>query len=411
VAGAGSLLEGFVAQAGPDADPFALADARQKLANIELLRGQTDRAAALLDQARDFWSRAPQRYAEERLEGLGIRARLQRARGDLDGAIATSRQAIEARTALSGRDQRETAVLYNSLAITLTSANRLEDALEAYRETLRIYRAIGLGDTLDAQVFLGNMGTLELRIGHLRESETLLKTAVKRERELAGDSAAVAAAMGYYGKVLSVENRIPEAIGVLREGVRLAGRYAGEKSPVTVQNQIFLGEAQSAAADKAGARTTLESAQDAALAQYGPSHPLTLRTQLALARLSAASGNSKEARSRLPPVIAGLRALGTPAVSYLAQALETLGEVSLADGDTQAAVDSLSEAVRLQQQSRDQTWESAVTRERLGEASLSSRRTEAVGLLRAAEHDLEAELGANHPQTLRAEHALAKVTP
>jgi eukaryotic-like serine/threonine-protein kinase len=409
VAGQGSLLEAFVGQAGPDADPLALADARQKLAGIELLRGQPDRAAALLDQAQDFWSRAPQQYTEERLEGLGIRARLQRLRGDLDGAIATSRQAIDARTALSGRNHRETAVLYNSLAITLASANRLEEALEAYRETLRIYRAVGLGDALDAQVVLANLGTLEFRTGHLRESETLLKTAIEHERQLAGDSAAVAAAMGYYGKVLSIENRIPEAVGVLRDGVRLAGQYAGQKSLVTVQNEIFLGEAQSASGDAATARATLEGARDAALSQYGQLHPLTLRAQLALAQLAATTGNAKEASAQLAPVIANLRSLGAPARAYLAKALETQGELNLAHGDTQAAVDSLSEAVQLQKQARDQTWESAVTRERLGEASLTLRHTEAVGLLRDAEHDLEAELGPNHPQTLRAEHALAQV--
>jgi eukaryotic-like serine/threonine-protein kinase len=409
VAGQGSLLEAFVGQAGPDADPLALADARQKLAGIELLRGQPDRAAALLDQAQDFWSRAPQQYTEERLEGLGIRARLQRLRGDLDGAIATSRQAIDARTALSGRNHRETAVLYNSLAITLASANRLEEALEAYRETLRIYRAVGLGDALDAQVVLANLGTLEFRTGHLRESETLLKTAIEHERQLAGDSAAVAAAMGYYGKVLSIENRIPEAVGVLRDGVRLAGQYAGQKSLVTVQNEIFLGEAQSASGDAATARATLEGARDAALSQYGQLHPLTLRAQLALAQLAATTGNAKEASAQLAPVVANLRSLGAPARAYLAKALETQGELNLAHGDTQAAVDFLSEAVQLQKQARDQTWESAVTRERLGEASLTLRHTEAVGLLRDAEHDLEAELGPNHPQTLRAEHALAQV--
>jgi eukaryotic-like serine/threonine-protein kinase len=409
VAGQGSLLEAFVGQAGPDADPLALADARQKLAGIELLRGQPDRAAALLDQAQDFWSRAPQQYTEERLEGLGIRARLQRLRGDLDGAIATSRQAIDARTALSGRNHRETAVLYNSLAITLASANRLEEALEAYRETLRIYRAVGLGDALDAQVVLANLGTLEFRTGHLRESETLLKTAIEHERQLAGDSAAVAAAMGYYGKVLSIENRIPEAVGVLRDGVRLAGQYAGQKSLVTVQNEIFLGEAQSASGDAATARATLEGARDAALSQYGQLHPLTLRAQLALAQLAATTGNAKEASAQLAPVVANLRSLGAPARAYLAKALETQGELNLAHGDTQAAVDFLSEAVQLQKQARDQTWESAVTRERLGEASLTLRHTEAVGLLREAEHDLEAELGPNHPQTLRAEHALAQV--
>jgi eukaryotic-like serine/threonine-protein kinase len=409
VAGAGSLLEGFVSQAGPDADPVALADARQKLANIELLRGHTDRAAVLLDQAQDFWSRAPQQYAEERLEGLGTRARLQRTQGDLNGAIVTSREAIAARTALSGRDHRETANLYNSLAISLATANRLDEALAAYRETMRIYRAVGLGDGLDAQVVLGNMGTLQLRTGHLHEAETLLKTAIEHERALAGDSAAVAAATGYYGKVLSVEDRIPEAITVLREGVKVAGKYAGANSPVTVQNEIFLGEAQAASGDKAGARATLRGAQETALTQYGPSHALTLRTRLALAQLAAATDSPKEARWQLSAVVAGLRAAGPQAVPYLAQALETQGELSLADGHAQAAVDDLTEAVRLQKQVHDQTWESAVTRERLGEASLTLGRSDAVGELRGAEHDLVAQLGPNHPQTLRAEQVLAQV--
>jgi tetratricopeptide (TPR) repeat protein len=410
VAGAGSLLEGFVSQAGPDADPLALADARQKLANIELLRGHADRAAVLLDQAQDFWNRSPQPYAEERLEGLGIRARLQRTRGDLEGAIATGQEAIAARTALSGRDHRETAILYNSQAISLAAANRLDEALAAYRETMRIYRAVGLGDGLDAQVVLGNMGTLELRTGHLRESETLLKTAIEHERALAGDSAAVAAAMGYYGKVLSVENRIPEALAVLRDGVGIAERYAGSKSPVTVQNEIFFGEAQAASGDNTGARATLQAAGEAAQAQYGPSHALTLRTRLALAQLAATTDNPKEARSQLSVVVAGLRTLGPQAVPYLAQALKTQGELSLADGHAQSAVESLTEAVRLQDEVHDHTWESAVTRERLGEAALTLGRADAVGQLQGAEHDLATELGPNHPQTLRAEQVLAQVT-
>jgi eukaryotic-like serine/threonine-protein kinase len=410
VAGAGSLLDGFVSQAGPDADPLALADARQKLANIELLRGHPDRAAALLDQADDYWKQLPQRYAEERLEGLGIRARLQRMRGDLDRAIATSRKAIAARIALSGRDHRETAILYNSLAITLTAAGRLDEALAAYRETTRIYRAVSMGDGLDAQVVLGNIGTLELRTGHLREAQTLLKTAVDRERELAGDSAAVAAAMGYYGKVLSIENRGSEAIPVLHESVSLAVRYAGEKSPVTVQNEVFLGEAQTAAGDKAGAQQTLTAARAAALAQYGEAHPLTLRTRLALAQLAVAANDPQKAQAQLAAVVTGLRALGPPAVPYLAQALESLGELRLAGGHAESAVESLTEAVGLQDRAQDRTWESAIARERLGEATAALGHSDAAGLLRAARHDLETQLGADHPQTLRAQRALAQLT-
>src|SRR5262249_19173061 len=78
VAGASALLEGFVAEAEhePRSDPRVLADARQKLANIELLQGHTDRAATLLAPAEAFWRRFPAAYAEERLEGLAVKARL-----------------------------------------------------------------------------------------------------------------------------------------------------------------------------------------------------------------------------------------------------------------------------------------------------------------------------------------------
>jgi len=85
-AGASALLEGFLRQAGSDTDPAALADARQKLANNELLQGHTGRAAELVSQAEAFWNLQPRRYAEERLEGLTVKARVQRLSGDLAGS-------------------------------------------------------------------------------------------------------------------------------------------------------------------------------------------------------------------------------------------------------------------------------------------------------------------------------------
>jgi eukaryotic-like serine/threonine-protein kinase len=408
VAGARALLEGFVAQAGADADPTAVADAQQKLANIELLSGHSARAGQLLDQAAVYWARWPKQYTEERLEGLGIRARLQRAGGDLGGAIATSQQAIAQRIALSGHDHRETAILFNSLAISLSAANRLDDALAAYHETTAIYRAIGLGDGLDAQIILANTGTLDLRIGHLRDAETLLKSAIERERALAGDSAAVAAALSYYGRLLTITNRNPPAIAVLKEAADLGTRYTGAKSPLTVQNQLFLGEAQIAAGDLAGARLTLGAAHDSALAQYGDGHVLTLRAQLGLAQLASAAGHDAEAQGLLLGVVAGFRSLGPQADANLAQALQQLAEAQLAQAQTQPAIAALQEALVLRERSHDQTWELAVVRERLGEAFAASGNAAAPSLLRQAAQSLEAILGAEHPQTIRAKEALAQ---
>ena len=106
---------------------------------------------------------SPRPYLEERLEGLAgahaPAARARRSRGGHRGHAGSHQQRI----ALSGHDHRETAILYNSLAISLTAANRLDQALAAYHETSAIYRAIGLGDGIDAQIIVANTGTLELR--------------------------------------------------------------------------------------------------------------------------------------------------------------------------------------------------------------------------------------------------------
>ncbi|MGH8201101.1 MAG: protein kinase domain-containing protein [Steroidobacteraceae bacterium] len=404
--GGAALLEGYLAQAGADADPVAVADARQMLANLELLRGNVARASTLLDQAQAFWSRTPHKYDEERLEGLGIRARLQRTRGDLAGAIATEQDAIRQRIAMSGRVHRETALLYNSLAITLTAANRLEEALAAYRETSSIYQALGLGDGLDAQIILGNTGTLELRTGDLRDAEPLLRNAFQRERALAGDSAAVAAAMGYYGKLLTITDRGPLAVTTLQEATALGERYAGAGSPLALQNRLFLGEAQLDAGDLAGARITLEADRSAALKQFGPSHVLTQRAALALARVDLAQGHADAARAQLQQVVAALRGLGPSAEANLGEALVALGEAELTRGQPQAARAPLTEAVLLREKNGSRSWDLAEARERLGEALAASGDGGARPLLLQAATVLETQLGPNHPQTLRARRAL-----
>jgi non-specific serine/threonine protein kinase/serine/threonine-protein kinase len=407
--GAASLLEGFLAEANPKADPFAVADASQKLANIELLRGHVDRAKDLLGKAENFWRASPGRYAEERLEGLGTRARVQRAQGDIDGSIATIRGAIAQRIALSGHDNRETAVLFNSLAITLGTVNRMPEALNAYYETTDIYRALGQGDGIDAQIIVANTGTLEMRAGHLREAEMLLKSSVERERALAGDSAAVAAAMSYYGRILSITNRGAPAIRILHESADMASRYAGPDSPVALQARTFLGDALLANGNLEQAARTLTEAHEAALSHYGAAHPLTLRTEISAAELAASQGNNQLAQQQFADAAAGLRKLGAQSAATLAMSLEGLGSVESAQGRNAEAAALLQEAVSIREKTPDDLWELAQARERLGEALLNSGNSGAAAMLKKARIDLESQLGANHPQTLRAKAALARL--
>jgi tetratricopeptide (TPR) repeat protein len=407
--GGSSLLEGFIGQAGKDTDPASLADARQKLANMVLLKGQTDRATQLISAAEAFWNRQPGRYAEERLEGLVVKARVQRAAGDLKAAIATENTAIEQRIALSGRVHRETAVLYNSHAITLTAANRLDEALSAYRETIDIYGRLGLADELDTQIIVGNMGTLEYRTGHLRDAEGLLRTAYELERSLAGGSAAVSAVMGVYADLLTLTGRSTEALPIAKEAVEMSLRYAGRSSPVALQNLCFLANAQSAAGDSKSARATLIGARDAAEAQYGAKHLATLRARMALAYLDFKQGDASSARAQLVAIIARLRELGDRANSILAQSLQYLGEAQMAvsPGD---AIETLREAAGVLDRFAASGWNAGVVHERLGEALSAAGRPGAPEELTQAVRILSAELGENHSETRRARAALKQTT-
>jgi eukaryotic-like serine/threonine-protein kinase len=406
--GGSALLQDFVNQAGPDTDPVALADAHQKLANIELLQGHTDRAAQLVSQAMEFWKRQPRRYVEERLEGLAIEARVQRSAGDLKGAIATEEAAIAQRIALSGRLHRETAVLYNSHGLTLTDANRLDEALAAHKEAIAIYEALGLDGELEAQVILGNVGMLQYRLGHLRQAEGILNDATERERALAGDSAAVSAVMGLHAEVLTLMNRGAQSLPIAREAVDIATRYAGASSPVGLRNRLFLADAQLANGDLKAAHATAAAVYDASVAQYGPKHLTTLRAQMTVAYLDFREGDAAGAREKLAAVIAQLREIGARAAATLAQALEYIGEIDLAAGKADDAVVSLLESVSILSRFAASGWNVALSRERLGEALIAARKPGAADVLNQAIPVLSAQVGEDHPETLRARNALTR---
>ena len=189
----------------------------------------------------------------------------------------------------------------------------------------------------------------------------------------------------------------------------MASRYAGPDSPVALQARIFLGEALLANAAHTEGASTLTQAYQAALAHYGAAHPLTLRAEIAAALLAAGEGNYQAAQAQLAEAAAGLRKLGAQSSATLAMALENLGTVETAQGRTADAQTVLEEAVSIREKTPDDIWELAIARERLGEALSKSGGPAAPALLKKASTDLESQLGANHPQTLRAKAALARL--
>lgn len=404
------LLEGFLAQAGPEADPEAVALVRQKLANVELQRGNTTRASELLTPALAYWEHDLRRYAEQHLEGMVVKGRLQRALGDLEGAIATYRSALVERIALSGRNHPETSALYNSLAIAYMNANRFNEARQAYEDALAVHDALGRPEDLDALIMRANVGILAFRQGQIAEAEDLLRDAFEKQRAIAGDSAAVASAMGYYGSILIIRGQWQDAIATLTHSLRIAGEFAGPASPVAVLNRAFLAEAQAGAGQMDLASALLEENLELGRKQLGEDNVFVLRTYLARSRLALVKGDAVLADAELAALIPRLRAAGVPALLTLGQALVARAEALLLQNRAADAVPLLTEAVRMREELLwDQSWELAEARARLGEA-LGAQSRRGRDLLARALPVLESQLGADNPQTRRARRALAGAT-
>jgi non-specific serine/threonine protein kinase/serine/threonine-protein kinase len=404
------LLESFLARAGSEADPRAVAVVRQKLAQLELARGKPDRAAELLEPAEAFWESDPERYREARLESMFMRGQLLRSQGDLAGSIAIYEKAIPQRVALSGRDHRETANLYNSLAISLTAAGRTDDALAAYREALAIHERLGRGDELDALILRANTGTLAYRAGRIGEAAEILERSWRGQQTQAGDSASVAAAMGLWGAALTTLDRPAEALPRLREAAAMAEKFTGDASPLTVQDRIFLADALGATGAFEEARRSLAGTLRRVEERFGNDHLLMLRARLALARIDVAQARAS-AEEELRALVPAFAAIGRQGESWAAHAAFALGELCLASGRAADAVPYFAQAVSLREAL---LWpgsvELALARSRLGEARLAAGEPGATELLSSALPALRDGFGPTATETARAERVQARIS-
>jgi len=409
------LLEGFLNAADRRADPEIVALAQQRLAQAELIRGNLDRAAGLLPKAEAFWASAPELYTTQHLEALDVRGTLQRMQGDFAAALRTYQTAVAEQQALSGDATRELAIAYNSMATVLVASNQLEEALAAFRRSLTILEHIGQAEDLEAQIIRANTGTLAYKTGHLSEASQTLQRAIDKERELAGDSTAVASALGVYGAALSARGELRAALPILRQALALSNRFTGVASPLSAMNEMLLTESLGNAAEFKEARQHAEETLRRARSSAGEHSFLALRAELVRAQLWLKEGENQPARASLKALVEALRGLGPRAQIQLAQAQLGLGEALLALGHAEEARAPLREALQIRAALMwSQSWELAQARERLGEAlkssSNASDRQQAKALLVQAESRLSEQLGSAHEQTRRARAALAGIS-
>ncbi|TJY59450.1 tetratricopeptide repeat protein [Sinimarinibacterium sp. CAU 1509] len=325
------LLQRMLELADDQTDPNVLARVRLDLGQMYYRSGDADAAEPLLQQAQTFWNQNPQRYRGELASSFQLQAQLQRARGDLEGAIATLESAAPQVDATLGRDHLESGVLHNNLGLLYFHAGRLDDADREFAYAWSVWEARRNTRGGDALNTLNNWAAVASRRGELDHAERLYRQALETRRMLLAPSAALAALLSNYGKLMLQKGDPGAALPLLEEAVELAQRYAGDKSPHLIAALSGLGDAYTRIGRLDQANATLNRAQELALSATGPAHPLALMVGVAQVRLDAARGDTAAAATRLDQVEQGFTALGPAGRPYVQQVQQLRSSLNLPD--------------------------------------------------------------------------------
>lgn len=289
------LLRRLVEQPDTDMDPAVVASARFDLAQAALRQGQAAESRDALLQAQRFWRSDSTRWQSRLLESRLLEAQLLRQGGDIDSAIALLKLSLHERIALSGEHDRETGVLHNNLGVMLFDNGRYDEARESLMLASAVWRERGLEQSPDALNTLNNWAALEVTVGRLAEAEPLFADAVALRRRNFGPSAATAALLNNYGKLLIALSRASQAIGVLEESAELGQRYAGTGSTLHVAALSGLAEARLDSGRLDAAEHDAELAWQTAQDHLGQAHPLFAAAAVVLAQVRGEQGRLGDA--------------------------------------------------------------------------------------------------------------------
>ncbi len=283
-AAAEPLFRRWLAQEDTIADPEAAAAVRFALAETVNRMGHGAEARALLDAAQRYWQTDPVRHADVLLTSRMLQARLQREGGDPAGALRTLEAALPQRLARSGSEHVETATLLTNLGVAYVQAGHLDQGIEVSRRALERWDRLQMGSGSEALNTLNNLAAAHYRQGDMEAAEATFARALELRRELFGPSAATAALIGNYARVVHRQGRLVEALALCAEGEAMALAHAGSVSPLTQALRITRGEVLLALRRVDEARAAL----DAVFREDLSGLPATLRLRATLGMAEAA---------------------------------------------------------------------------------------------------------------------------
>ncbi len=218
-------------------DPAKLSSAHALLAQFYIDVGKPQAATEAARSALRYAQDASEPLAEA--EALRLKALIAQAEGRGEEALAQTDRALS----LCGDDRDallQRAFILNSRGTILWNRSRLHDAIEAYAETLVIYRMLEL-PRREAQA-LNNMGVVFAQLGEFEEALAHYKSSLKIDQKL-GNRFSIALKLGNIGQAYSDLGDLERAERYLRKAYKLADQIDDEASMTDVGitlGQVFL---------------------------------------------------------------------------------------------------------------------------------------------------------------------------
>ncbi|MGJ8669925.1 MAG: tetratricopeptide repeat protein [Oceanococcus sp.] len=328
----------------PQAAPESVAAAAYDLAQVRVRSGDYDLAKFALDTALAVWSKQPERYADDLLQAEMVKAQLLRAQGDVDGAIAVLEPTLPKRLALSGEEDRQSAVLMGNLGVAYLYAGRLEDARKITTRAWQAFEASGSESTPNALTLLGNLAGMEFRMGRLRQAEEYYEKVLSLAQDAQPESASTAAMTIGYSRVLLELLQFEKADELAVRALELALQYVGQRSPLTWASQVHLATLDLQRGRHEPARTALAKACPLGGEVFGDQNPRVARCRLLLLLASAWDDSTP---MQLDQEIQMMRDAGRQGLPMAAESLWLRGLAQLERGNLVAARRDIQESAEI----------------------------------------------------------------
>ncbi len=229
-----------------------------------------------------------------------------------------------------GPNHPDVAQTWNMLGVTLTSQNKLDEAIVFYEKSLALHLALEGPDHAYTASAEHNLAATLRRKGQYEDALAHFERALQARKKVLGEEhAETLKTIEGLARTLQYVDRRDEAVTLLNGLLTVRERVAGPKSKEVASTCELLAELHAAAENWNESRAVAERQLAIALETKGPDDPLTARARFTLATAHTGLGRWADSRANLDEAMRIRRKVSGDESGDVAIVLHALGSLAL----------------------------------------------------------------------------------